>query len=53
MNKQDNMHNLVWSDEKSKSSVKQYRVSEKTVYKTHVIENQSVDQFLLKYRGLT
>ena len=47
MNEQDNTHNLpVWSDEKSKSIVKQYRVSEKTVYKTYEIENQSVDQFL-------
>ena len=32
VNEQDNNHNLpIWSDEKSKSSVKQYRVSEKIV----------------------
>ena len=49
MNEQDNTHNLpVWSDKKLKSNVKQYKISEKTIYKTHVIENQFVDQFFFK-----
>ena len=49
MNEQNKTHNLpVWSDEKLKSSVKQYRVSEKAVYKIHVIKSRSVDQFRLK-----
>ena len=53
MNEQDNTHNLpVWSDEKLKSSVKQLNNSEKTIYKTYVIKNQFVDQFLLKHHGL-
>ena len=53
MNVQDNMHNLpVWSEEKLKSSVKQFNNSEKIIYKTHVIENQYMDQFLLKHHGM-